>query len=67
MTTVYVVCWALVGQLWTCSPPFHDRKAAWSLFDVLPMNDGVHRAFLWNPFEKDVDRETAEYMGKIAQ
>jgi hypothetical protein len=67
MTTVYVVCWALVGQFWTCSPLFHDSKAAYSLFDARPNNDGVHRAFLWSAFEKDVERETAEEMGKTAQ
>jgi hypothetical protein len=67
MNTVYVVCWALVGQFWTCSPPFHDSKAAYSLLDVLPKNDGVHRADLWNTFEKYAYQVTTEEMGKIAQ
>ena len=67
MTTVYVVCWALVGQLWICSQPIHDMQAAFALFDGLPKDDGVHRASLWKAFEQDVVSETAEEMRKTAK
>ena len=60
---LFVVCWAIKGEHWTCSPPM-EWPEAMRLFQSLPV-DATHLATLFNGM--DLTELTRQHMNEVAK